>query len=403
MKFFLIISLLLFSNLSPVQAQDHTYECRKGDNHVIHIVTLQPSKYTISFIKAHNQVFGRETVESIAKRTGADIAINAGFFEIGDAQDGMPSGTLIINKQILGLNFNKHACLIYGQNGFKIQDITPNLKVKIGKNIFYPKKVNKFSTKGDIILYSNLWGARTLTPLKERQEIAINDNFQVVEYAKQGNIAIPQNGFVVSLPINYRMGTVNRGDDITIQLEPLHLSKPEKESIVMGIPILLKEGKVCSSLSDNKSNFYKSPHARTAVGVRPNGDIIIIIAEHVYKKPLHEVTLEEVKSIISKNKVKLMAKYKKPLLSNLTLAEMKEIVAQEFAQQGSAVGLTLPELATLMKNLGCESAINLDGGGSSSLFINDQVVNKAIGDQDENMGQANLRPVSDAIVFKRPS
>jgi exopolysaccharide biosynthesis protein len=403
MKFFLIMGLMLFLSNVDVQAQDPAYQCRKDDNHVIHIVTIQPSKYTIAFVKAHNQVFGRETIESIAKRTGADIAINSGFFEIGDAQDGMPSGTLIINKQIVGLALKKHACLIYDQKTFKIQDITPNLKINIGKNTFYPKKVNKLSTKGDVILYSHLWGTRTLTPLKERQEIAINDNFKVVEYSKQGNIAIPQNGFVLSLPMNYRVNGVNRDDDITILLDPLQLSKPEKESVVMGIPILLQEGKLNLALKDNQSHFYKSPHARTAVGIRSNGDLVIVVAEHVYKKPLHDVTLEDVKSVISKNKLKLMAKYKKPLLNNLTLGEMKEIISQEYTAKDSTVGLTLPELGALMKELDCESAINLDGGGSSSLYIDNQVANHTTGDQDENLGQTILRPISDAIIFKRAS
>lgn len=211
MKFFIIMGLLLFMNNGPIQAQDHTYECRKSGGHVIHIVTLQPQKYTIAFIKSHNQVFGRETIESIAKRTGADIAINAGFFEIGNAQDGMPSGTLIINKQILGLNLKKHACLVFDQKQFKIREITPHLEIKIGKNTLFPKKVNKFANKEDIILYSHLWGTRTLSPLKERQEIAINGNNKVIEFSKQGNIAIPQDGFVLSLPINYPLDSVFRG------------------------------------------------------------------------------------------------------------------------------------------------------------------------------------------------
>ena len=56
-----------------------------------------------------------------------------------------------------------------------------------------------------------------------------------------------------------------------------------------------------------------------------------------------------------------------------------------------------------MSELGCESAINLDGGGSSSLYLNHKIVNQTIGDQDEGMGQTIARPVSNAIVFKRAS
>jgi exopolysaccharide biosynthesis protein len=390
-------------NSGPAQGQNHTYERRKEGSHVIHIVTLQPSKYAIEFIKAHNQVFGRETIDSIAKRTGADIAINAGFFEIGNAQDGMPSGTLIINKQLLGLTLTKQACLIYGQKTFNVQTLTPHLDVKIGSNIVSPQKVNKSPNKKDIVLYSHLWGTHTLTPLKERQEIAVNAQSKVVEFSRQGNTAIPQDGFVLSLPIDDPTNPVTTGDDVTLQLTPSSLSQPEVESVVMGIPILIQDATINPALSENQAHFYKAAHARTAVGLRPNGDLVIIVAEHAYKKPLQNVTLEEVRSVILANKEKLVQKYKKPTLTDLTLSEMKEIVAEEFAEKGSAVGLTLPELAALMKGLGCESAINLDGGGSSSLFLNGQVMNHTVGDQDEGIGQAVLRPLSDAIVFKLAS
>ncbi|MCE3230644.1 MAG: hypothetical protein K0R52_572 [Alphaproteobacteria bacterium] len=393
----------MFLNSGPAQGQNHTYERRKEGSHVIHIVTLQPSKYAIEFIKAHNQVFGRETIDSIAKRTGADIAINAGFFEIGNAQDGMPSGTLIINKQLLGLTLTKQACLIYGQKTFNVQTLTPHLDVKIGSNIVSPQKVNKSPNKKDIVLYSHLWGTHTLTPLKERQEIAVNAQSKVVEFSRQGNTAIPQDGFVLSLPIDDPTNPVTTGDDVTLQLTPSSLSQPEVESVVMGIPILIQDATINPALSENQAHFYKAAHARTAVGLRPNGDLVIIVAEHAYKKPLQNVTLEEVRSVILANKEKLVQKYKKPTLTDLTLSEMKEIVAEEFAEKGSAVGLTLPELAALMKGLGCESAINLDGGGSSSLFLNGQVMNHTVGDQDEGIGQAVLRPLSDAIVFKLAS
>ena len=41
-----------------------------------------------------------------------------------------------------------------------------------------------------------------------------------------------------------------------------------------------------------------------------------------------------------------------------------------------SVGLSLLELAGLMKDLGCETAYNLDGGGSSTMWFNGRVLNK---------------------------
>ncbi|ACE06468.1 hypothetical protein Aasi_1129 [Candidatus Amoebophilus asiaticus 5a2] len=44
-----------------------------------------------------------------------------------------------------------------------------------------------------------------------------------------------------------------------------------------------------------------------------------------------------------------------------------------------------------MLKLKCNTAINLDGGGPSSfLFIEEKIVNRAIGDKDEGLRQSNL-------------
>ena len=45
-------------------------------------------------------------------------------------------------------------------------------------------------------------------------------------------------------------------------------------------------------------------------------------------------------------------------------------------REGASIGLTLYELATLMKQLGCINAMNLDGGGSTVMYINGKIVNK---------------------------
>lgn len=74
---------------------------------------------------------------------------------------------------------------------------------------------------------------------------------------------------------------------------------------------------------------------------------------------------------------------------------------QELSHSNNAEGITLKELANFVLEQGCISAINLDGGGSSSLYIQGKYINNQIGDKDEASGLAVVRPVSDAIVFKK--
>ena len=56
---------------------------------------------------------------------------------------------------------------------------------------------------------------------------------------------------------------------------------------------------------------------------------------------------------------------------------------------GYSRGMTLPELAQLMKDLGCQVAYNLDGGGSSAIWFNGDIRNKP-GGTDSERGTSDL-------------
>ncbi|MCA1802257.1 MAG: phosphodiester glycosidase family protein [Rhodothermaceae bacterium] len=65
-----------------------------------------------------------------------------------------------------------------------------------------------------------------------------------------------------------------------------------------------------------------------------------------------------------------------------------------------AIGFTLPELAQLMHHLGCTDAVNLDGGGSSTMYIDGSgVVNHP--SDNRVFDREGERPVRTAIVIVR--
>lgn len=51
------------------------------------------------------------------------------------------------------------------------------------------------------------------------------------------------------------------------------------------------------------------------------------------------------------------------------------LVEVDGRQRGLSIGMTFPELAQYMAKLGCEEALNLDGGGSATFWLYGQVVN----------------------------
>ena len=56
-------------------------------------------------------------------------------------------------------------------------------------------------------------------------------------------------------------------------------------------------------------------------------------------------------------------------------ADNRLILVAVDGREGASVGLTLSELAGFMKSIGCTNAINLDGGGSTVMYVNGNIVN----------------------------
>jgi len=390
LKIFFLIMIAHISIANP-----YKYEVRKTNSHVVHITTLSPKDYEIQFVKSHDSVFGRETVSHIAEREDADIAINGGFFEIGDERDGMPASTLVIDGKIFSLRNKVQAQLISKNNALSIDSRAFALEAGFGNKSIKINKYNKFPEKDDVVLYTDAWGNSTLTNYKERYEVAFDQNLILVALYEHGNSTIPQNGFILSFSKKYI--TTNALSPKTLGLGALKHSN--KTSIVTGIPLLISHDAIERSIKKQKGAFYIQPHARTAIGLRKNGDIVLVVAEHAYKKSLGDITTNDIISAIQKHK-SLMEQYKKPL-GELTFNEIKELMEDIYTDNDKALGLTIPELANLMLELGCHSALNLDGGGSSTLWIDGKVVNQTIGDEDEAAGMRSERPVSDAIIFKK--
>ena len=64
------------------------------------------------------------------------------------------------------------------------------------------------------------------------------------------------------------------------------------------------------------------------------------------------------------------------------------LVAVDGRHRRHSVGMTLGELASFLLELGCQEAINLDGGGSSTLWYNGQVRNRPCDGYERSVANA---------------
>ena len=60
-------------------------------------------------------------------------------------------------------------------------------------------------------------------------------------------------------------------------------------------------------------------------------------------------------------------------------------------REHASVGMTLGELARMMKSFGCINAMNLDGGGSTVMYVQGKVVNSP--------AQKGGIPISNALTI----
>lgn len=276
----------------------------------------------------------RATIRTIASRNNSIAAINGTYFK---PQNGIPLGTLMINKKVYtGPIYNRVAMGI-GKNEFKMAQVqfnsilktkTKNLKID---NINQPRMLSTYT-----LLYTKDWGQTSPTPPKYGVNITIENN--KISNISYGSTTIPENGFVISGPKKKLEPFFNEKKvELEIKIEP---EWENINHIISGGPYLVKDGNVYIDVTAQKLNAITGKNPRTAIGYTENNELIMVTVD---------------------------------------------------GREQSSVGMTLGELARMMKSFGCTNAMNLDGGGSSVMYVNGKVVN--------NPAQKGGIPISNALTI----
>ncbi len=276
----------------------------------------------------------RATIRTIAARNNSIAAVNGTYFK---PQNGVPLGTLMINKKVYtGPIYNRVAMGI-GNNEYKMAQVQFNSTLKAGRenlkidNINQPRMLSTY-----VLLYTKDWGQTSPTPPKYGVNIAIKDNkITTISY---GSTAIPENGYVISGP-KAKLEPFFSAKKISLDIKML----PEWENvnhIISGGPYLVKDGSVFIDVTAQKLGAITGKNPRTAIGYTAENEFIMVTVD---------------------------------------------------GREQASVGMTLGELARMMKEFGCVNAMNLDGGGSSVMYVNGRVVN--------NPAQKGGIPISNALTI----
>jgi len=321
----------------------------------LNLLRLDLTKVRLDVVHAMDAAIGLEKTSSIATRYGAIAAINAGFFKMDGLYKGDAAGLLQIDNLTYSESFAGRIALMIANKAEKtevfIERANVGYSIRIKKNDF-EIAANRQRGENDLVLFTPEFNRTTLTE-SNGVEFIVRKNKVVQILDKQGSSKIPADGYVISASGKRRdefLSLLSPGTKIEVSIRhssPVNSmptsSLVQIEDIVGGVPQLIKNGKIEITWQAEKSgkDFVETKHPRTAVAKLKDGKFLMVTVDG--RQPNH------------------------------------------------SIGMNLQELAELLLELGAMDAMNLDGGGSTTMFVKDKVVNLP----SDKTGE---RSVSDAIL-----
>ncbi len=265
-----------------------------------------------------NKIHSRSKIKNIALGSKSLIAVNGTYFK----QDtGTPLGTLMINKEIITGPIYDRAVFAISENGYSTAraGFYGSVKSKGEEKIKIDGINQPRMSRGQVIIYTNRWGAMSPVTSKGVKQLIIKDN-KITAISNKSSV-IPYNGYVITLP-SEKLNGIKSGEKIEVNYRLTRLSG-DVNHIISGGPYLMKAGKIYIDTAPEKLTAITGRNPRTAVGYTKNNVMIIVTVEG--------------------------------------------------RKEGSS-GVTLTELAKIMSDLGCYEAINLDGGSSTVMYAGGSVM-----------------------------
>lgn len=345
-------------------------EIRRGDESgpwTINALRVDLARARLDVVHALDAAVGLETVSSMAQRRGAIAAINGGYFRTTGTFRGDSTGTLQIDRTLLSEPDRARAAVGFvrprasaGATQLIFGHVTWDAAVDAGGRTRALDGINRARGADEMVMFTPTFHQTTLTDASGT-EIVVRRG-RVVDIREQaGSTPIPADGFVLSVrgaAREWARAHLRRRTrvKVTAALRPADGAATSSaaaasranpwtaaEDVVGGGPKIVTAGRVDITLEREKvqPSFSTTRHPRTAIASLPGNKALLVVVDG-----------------------------RQPALS---------------------VGMSLDELARLMIELGAVEAINLDGGGSSTMTVDGKTVNHP----SDVTGE---RPVSDAIL-----
>ena len=286
---------------------------------------------------ASDKLNSKRTIRRIAQREQSLIAINGGFFK---PASGVPLGALMIDGKVLtGPIYNRVGIAIYEDNdniSFKMDNINFDIKAYTENNTLIIDNINQpRMLQSYTLLYTSDWGEYSPPPPKNGYNMLIRES-EIIKIS--ANPIKMENNDLVIQGSKDKISNFGKEKQVKIEIN-LQENLQGATHIIGAGPYLVKDSQIYVDYKEQKLQAISGKNPRSAIGFNNNGSFFIVTID---------------------------------------------------GREKASVGMTLYELAKLMKNIGCEYAMNFDGGSSSAMYIKGRIVNNAVNSEGI--------PVSNALI-----
>ncbi len=284
-------------------------------------------------------VLQRARTSRLAARQRAVLAVNGGFF----AYDGAAVGAMLVGGEWIRLPWGGRTAVGFDDAGrAHIAPLQTRASARFSSGLELPvRDLNGWPAPGRVSVLTRRFAPYYKLGMGEMAVEVMNG--VVVARPGGGGIAIPAEGFVLVASGAARpyLEKAALGERASLSIAPI--GWPRISTALGGGPLLLQNGQVAIRSEGFRSDVTNGIGPRTAFGVDRRGRYLILIADG--------------------------------------------------RQKNYSTGLTLPELAATMQKLGAVQAMNLDGGGSTTMAVKGRIVNKP--------SDGTERSVSNALLVMR--
>lgn len=350
----LLLSLLIL-NFSDTHAQEYSIQidsdtlAGEGVRHISWssveprwsgdlIIADWNASISLKTIKANQQLLGYEKTQVMAQnyahstQRNVIAAINGDFYKRG----GVPVHSQVIEGEILKPAVSRDALAITEDGSFHMGNFRYSASLSQSNKRTELNGLNQARGENELVLYNSYYGDSTKTNaygyeilLKQLSFKPINEaeSFLVVEQTTATQGLIPKGHVVLSAHGNRipDLKSISVGDTVEITHKLSYLSILEDTSYYDYPIVEFMGGSKTFIRSGEVDGNWPERHPRSAIGFNADSTKVYLF------------TVD--------------------------------------GRQEHSIGMTLTEMGHVMKEFGVWHALNLDGGGSTTLILNDRVVN----------------------------